>query len=84
MDSLGWLNFSNICEKEFHRCDFQALLIQECLGNADIAHAVFYHLGGDSIAWLYQSIAALDGHSALNLIRQGEANQVRECLWRMP
>jgi len=84
MDTNNWLKFANICRETFCECTFQEELIAECGSNEDIAWAAFFHLCGDSLSWLYRNVPALDGAKPIELIRSGDTDQVRECLWGMP
>lgn len=84
MDTTNWLKFAHICQESFGECAFQEELIGKCGSNEDIAWAVFFHLRGDSLAWLDRNVPALDGAKPIDLIRAGATDPVRECLWSMP
>lgn len=80
----GWEIFANLCKESFRACDFQDQLIQACNGHVDIAWVTFYHLGNQSISWLHEHVPALAGATPIALIMSGNADVVRNCLWRFP
>ena len=84
MVTNAWLSFADICRGSFSECTFQDTLIAECGGSEDLAWAVFYRLGNASLAWMNHNIPALDHAMPADLIRSGNANNVRSCLLRMP
>jgi len=84
MEMSGWPVFANVCKEAFGACNFQEKLIEECGQQPDIAWAAFYHLGDDSIPWLYRHIPSLDGARPIDLIASGDADSVRNCLWGFP
>ena len=84
MESTNWLKFAQICRESFDTCTFQEVLIDKCGSSEDIAWAVYFHLGGGSLAWLDRNIPALAGAKPADLIRSGASDQVRECLRSMP
>ncbi|MBC5767965.1 antitoxin Xre/MbcA/ParS toxin-binding domain-containing protein [Ramlibacter albus] len=79
-----WFTFAQACRPEFDKCSFQGELIAACGGAEDIAWALFFHMGAQSMSWLQRSIPALDGSVPSHLIATGHGDRVRECLWRMP
>ena len=79
-----WYTFADICRRDFEACEFKQALIAECGGNEDIAWSTFFHLRGDSLAWLHRSVPSLDGREPVELIAEGQGDRVRDCLWSMP
>lgn len=77
MESTNWLKFAQICRESFDTCTFQEVLIDKCGSSEDIAWAVYFHLGGGSLAWLDRNIPALAGAKPADLIRAGASDQVR-------
>lgn len=80
----GWSEFAALCQPEFVNCEFQAELLRVCGGNEDIAWAVYFHCGGDAVAWMRRSIPALDGNVPASLMEADRGDEVRGCLWSMP
>ena len=83
-DRAGWQSFADLCKEYFSRCTFQDQLISECQGLQDVAWVVFYQLPEQSLAWLHREIPALGGGVPVALLSSGRADEVRQCLWRMP
>lgn len=83
MDS-GWCTFAETCHRDFEQCTFKYELVAECGGNDDIAWATFFHLREFSLEWLHRKVPALDQEVPFQLIAAGQADRVRDCLWRMP
>ena len=83
-ENADWKGFAEAVKSEFSRCDFQEELIAACGGAEDIAWAVFFHHGSDSLEWLEGKIPFLDHARPCDLIQRGRSDQVRECLWRTP
>jgi len=83
MDS-GWGIFAETCRRDFDLCIFKSELVAECGGNDDIAWAAFFHLRENSLEWLNRKVPALGQQVPIQLIAAGQADRVRDCLWRMP
>jgi hypothetical protein len=84
MDRIGWNRFAEVCKEEFGACSFQQELIDACGKMEDLAWATFYHTRSNSISWLSSEVLALGEKRPADLIREGKADEVRVCLWRMP
>jgi hypothetical protein len=80
-----WMQFATACrDQAFLACDFSERLISECGGHEDIAWAVYFAAGENSIGWLNSPVPALDMAQPIDLVRRGESDRLRACLQRMP
>jgi hypothetical protein len=79
-----WLAFAAVAKDGFAKCGFQAQLIAQCGGAEDIAWAIYRHHGESSLEWTEAEIPVLGGFRPGDLIKQGDGDRVRECLWRTP
>jgi hypothetical protein len=79
-----WIEFAEVCRRAFDSCTFKSVQVKECGDNDDIAWATFFHLGEQSTPLLHQGVPALNGQVPFVLITTGQADRVRDCLWRMP
>ena len=80
----GWDEFARLGRDEFQSCAFKDQLIAECDGNEDIAWVLFHHMGDHALEWLHKVVPALEHNVPIELIRSGQADRVRACLWSFP
>jgi hypothetical protein len=81
----AWTDFAEACRDErFAGCPDPDALVRACGGQADLAWALWFHMGAQALDWLQRGIPALDGRRPVDLIARGHGDAVRRCLWSFP
>ena len=84
MNSQGWNKYVGCFKKEFEGCEFKEDLISACKEQEDIACVLYYHLLEHAFNWLDRPIPALKNKIPREEIENGNGDEVRKVLWRMP